>query len=248
MVNLKITAGGAVTGLIISIISGLIGGVGFATLLIRALVCAVVCGGIAAGAYYVFQKYLYVEDGMASPAETVQRPVVTGTTVNISVGDDPLPDTEGAPEFFVTNSDDAKRPPEPVRQTKPAETVPPAEPAVPASAPVREAPSGFVPASLGSMTSPQTVKAQASGPDSTHAAPAAGSGAPDMFGGLDVMPEFEEIVSSVDEPHDPGPMESEETSFTELKGNDSEPLSEVNVGSDAETMAKAIRTLLNSEG
>jgi len=69
-----------------------------------------------------------------------------------------------------------------------------------------------------------------------------------MFEGLDVMPEFEEIVSSVDEPHDPGPMESEETNFTELNGAASEQLSDVTVGSDAETMAKAIRTLLHSEG
>ncbi len=278
MVNLKIVVGGAVTGLIISFISGIAGGVGIVTVLIRALISALVCGGIGSGVSYVFKRFLDVGE-VVSEVPQSQRPAMTGTAVNISVGDDPLPDSENAPEFFVASSDTAAAAPEPMRATDNVRTdVPPtasagfAADAVTGSEntraavqSVQEAPK-FVPSSLGSITSSQNSNARAA--SSPRTAPverssSASAGAESlggMFGELDAMPEIEDIVSSIDEPHDPGPMLQdsgsgadsgviEDSSFSEMGGqSSSSPALEIDVGTDASLMAQAIRTLLKSDG
>ncbi len=281
MVNLKIIAGGAVTGLIISLISGLIGGVSFGAIIIRALISALVCGVLGAGVDYVFKHYLGVDSnsnanvygGSAESSAPSSRSVGTGSTVNISIGDDPLPDTDGAPGFIVTNFSDAPaaQSQASVHRSEPEKTeIPPVEKAAPATpAAVREPASGFVPVSLGSITSssPENTRAQAS---SSGSAPA-GNASSEMFDGLDAMPELEEIVSSVDDPkivssgfggasgEDNGSAGNGiddmnqgaivDGNFSEMGGSQAtSSVTEVDVGTDASLMAQAIRTLLKSDG
>lgn len=99
MVNLKLTSIGAIFGLVLSILFGLIGGIPFGILILRAFLSAIVFGGITAGLTVVYKKYLSeISSEFTNSGNNTQS---TGNVVDITIDDDVLPDSDTAPDFYV---------------------------------------------------------------------------------------------------------------------------------------------------
>ena len=58
MFNLKLTIYGAIFGLIISIFFGIVGGIQFGVIMLRAIISSLLCGGILALASFLFKRFL----------------------------------------------------------------------------------------------------------------------------------------------------------------------------------------------
>ncbi|OJF77644.1 MAG: hypothetical protein BKP49_01310 [Treponema sp. CETP13] len=107
MYNLKLTAYAAGTGFILSILAGLIGGVSFGVLILRACITGLLFAGLAIGGYALYKKYL-LEDRSNFSFDTENDSVQEGQHVNIVLDDEPLPDEASAPEFNINDSDTVK--------------------------------------------------------------------------------------------------------------------------------------------
>lgn len=103
MFNLKLTIYGALFGLIISIFFGSVGGNQFSIILLRALISSLLCGGILALASFLFRRFLSDSTGdISSDTSTVSTNSGTGSVVDITIDEDVLPDSDNAPDFYVS--------------------------------------------------------------------------------------------------------------------------------------------------
>ena len=100
MFNLKLTIYGAIFGLIISIFFGIVGGIQFGVMMVRALISSLLCGGILALSSFLFKRFLSDSSGDFSNLEN--NVPVTGGMVDITIDEDVLPDSDNAPDFYVT--------------------------------------------------------------------------------------------------------------------------------------------------
>ena len=100
MFNLKLTIYGAIFGLIISIFFGLVGGgIQFGVMMLRALISSLLCGGILALASFLFRRFLSEPTNDISTENSTNNP---GGLVDITVDEDVLPDSDNAPDFYVS--------------------------------------------------------------------------------------------------------------------------------------------------
>ena len=256
MFNLKLTIFGAIFGLIISIFFGIMGGgIQFGVMMLRAFISSLLCGGILALASFIYRKFLLDSVGDLSSSENVTP--TTGGMVDIRIDDDVLPDSDSAPEFYVTrkygasqfdNSDyssvDTSEDKQSVKESiEPQEkqkdntlnsfSQKAADTSIGASAVSENQKSNnetqeFVPVTLAKEKFNSSNVSE-----------------PSISESLDNLPEFGSIIPDVN------PQESEvieDSAFA--KGEDS-PLSfssDSMVGADTNLMAEAIKTLLKREG
>ncbi|HZK19103.1 MAG TPA: hypothetical protein VFC68_00105 [Treponemataceae bacterium] len=100
MSSLKLTAYTAIAGFVLSILAGIIGSVSFGALVFRALLSALICGGVAFGAHLLYNNYL--DGDLEIDVSTNTLPTGTkGNHVNIVLEDEPLPDDDSAPGFVL---------------------------------------------------------------------------------------------------------------------------------------------------
>lgn len=261
MVNLKFAAGGAVVGLVISFFSGLFGGVSIGIILIRALVCAVVGGAIGAGVSFVFVRFLADSAAEEAPVRTVS----TGSVVDISVNDEPLPDTDAAPDFFIHQKAGNSGAPEGAFvQKEQTETVPkqPSAFSVKTSEPFAAENSG-VPKTQAPVGQEKTGSAKEAGTNqfvpvsiAKEKVAAAGTGAAasganepkEELDTLDLLPDVSDLTSSNPKSAFEGVISDSSFATEGLKPSGSSAASDIDVGTDTSLMAEAIRTILTNEG
>lgn len=258
MINLKLTVISAILGLFFSLLVGLISKVTFGYLLLRAVISAVLTGGIAAAASFVFKKFL--ADDAVSMAVT-QNTSSTGNVVDITlkVDEDVLPDAENAPQFYVS--------PEVLRVQKPVDvyrTAAKQKEGFTDSAISEKASesgsgkaNGFVPQPLISENTPQYSVVPDMGsvkdipfPEQIQNGSTESSGDSDSLNGLDELPDLSNVVtdssdtvSDVISDSDFATADNPSANYSAGSGN-----KKVDVGNDASLMADTIRTLLKSEG
>lgn len=259
MVNLKFAAGGAVVGLVISFFSGLFGGVSIGIILIRALVCAVVGGAIGAGVSFVFVRFLADSAAEEAPVRTVS----TGSVVDISVNDEPLPDADAAPDFFIHQKAGNPGAPEGAFVHKEqTETVPkhPAAFSVKAAEPVAAENSGVSKTQV-PVEQEKTDSAKEAGTNkfvpvsiakeivAPAGAAAAGANEPkEELDTLDLLPDVSDLTSSNPKSAFDGVISDSSFATEGLKPSGSSVASDIDVGTDTSLMAEAIRTILTNEG
>lgn len=101
MINPKYIGIAAGVGFVLSFLIGIFSGISFGLVLLRALICAVIFAAVGAGGSFLYQKFL--SDGQSetvsdAPVEKVSR---TGGVVDITIGDETLPEDEQGPRFNV---------------------------------------------------------------------------------------------------------------------------------------------------
>lgn len=258
MINLKLTVISAILGLIFSLLIGMVNQVTFGYLVIRAIISAVLTGGIAAAASFIFKKFL-ADDAVSMTV--AQNTSSTGNVVDITlkVDEDVLPDVDNAPPFMV--SPEALRVQKPIdvyrkaAKQKPVETV--STDSVPDTIPESGTDTnGFIPQPLVSEKTPQfsivpdvsniNVAAQTQNDviETEH------SGGSKGVEGLDELPDLTDVVADVnnevsDVISDSDFAMAQNPTASYSSGNGGK---EVDVGNDTELMANTIRTLLKSEG
>ncbi|MBQ0166024.1 MAG: hypothetical protein KBT02_02810 [Treponema sp.] len=267
MFNLKLTVISAILGLLFSLLLGMINQVSFGILILRGFISAVLTGGIAAAASFVFKKFL-ADDAVTMAVS--QNTSSTGNIVDITlkVDEDVLPDAENAPPFYVS--------PESMKVQKPvdiykaaakktataqtsAETI--KEPAVEKTAsvvpePKNEINEGFKPQPLVSEKTPQysvipdtSSKTEDVSEDNTKKITDI-SGSSSGLEGLDELPDLSDVVAGDSEDVADIISDSDFATASAPSANYSASAGskEVDVGNDASLMADTIRTLLKSEG
>ncbi|AEE16572.1 hypothetical protein [Treponema brennaborense] len=103
MVTPKLVIITAVIGFVLSFCTGLFSGVAFGIVVLRALLFAAVFAAIAYGTSVVFKKFLAGGGDvvqLASESAETSRP---GSVVDITIGDEALPEEEDSPDFFVSD-------------------------------------------------------------------------------------------------------------------------------------------------
>lgn len=94
----------ALIGFVLSFFIGLISDVSFGIMLLRAVIFAAIFGGLAAGIFLLFDKYLSGNNSTVDvPAESVSSNH-TGSVVDITIDDEPLPDDGDGPDFNISNT------------------------------------------------------------------------------------------------------------------------------------------------
>ena len=101
MINPKYITIAAIVGFCLSFFIGLISGVNFGHILLRALIFAVVFSAIAVGVSFVYSFFL---SSAGAPSDIDSPAGTSGSVVNITVDDDVLPDDEYSPKFSVENN------------------------------------------------------------------------------------------------------------------------------------------------
>lgn len=99
MFNPKVLIITAAVGFVLSFLAGLFSGISFGYILLRALISAIILVLVAIGISYISKTFLDVSVTLPVSGETT----VTGTTVDITVADEALPEESGAPEFYVAD-------------------------------------------------------------------------------------------------------------------------------------------------
>jgi len=89
------------SGFILSFIIGLVAGVSFGIVLLRALIFAILFGGLSFGIGVVFQRFLLDSPDMDGGSEIPSGGTRQGSIVDLSVGDEPLVEDENGPDFYV---------------------------------------------------------------------------------------------------------------------------------------------------
>ncbi len=264
MINLKFIGILAVFGFLLSFVLGLLGDVSFGFVILRAVISALVSGGTAALVSFVFRKFLSEN---AAETQTVRSSATTGNLVDIRIDEEPLPDTENSPDFFVSQaySTASNRFPYGQPNKVTAETETAAAPKASAAAeqpvpkgvpetPKTESPvikagavadkgssepkvEAFVPKPLVSKESPKPEKAE----------PAV-SGKPSVVEELDSLSELPDIESMVSDSIGAGPDVIEDSSFASEGLVSGISASDLTSGNDSTVIADAIRTLLKREG
>ena len=87
-------------GFFLSFIVGLISGVTFGVILLRALIFAALFGVLGFGIGIVFQRFLLDASDLEGGSEASVN-VRQGSVVDLSIGDEPLEEDENGPDFYV---------------------------------------------------------------------------------------------------------------------------------------------------
>ena len=98
MFNPKVLIITAAVGFVLSFLAGLFSGISFGYILLRALISAIILVLVAIGISYISKTFLDVSVTLPVSGETT-----TGTTVDITVAEEALPEESGAPEFYVAD-------------------------------------------------------------------------------------------------------------------------------------------------
>ena len=109
MFNSKVIVAAAVVGFLLSFFTGIFSGVGFGFVVLRAIIFAAILALLAVGVSYIFEKFLDMETGDSSQ---YTPEVNVGSMVDVTVGDDELPEEDSAPGFYVDanlNSQESKQ-------------------------------------------------------------------------------------------------------------------------------------------
>ncbi|MCR4940013.1 MAG: hypothetical protein K5930_07910 [Treponemataceae bacterium] len=264
MINLKFIGILAVFGFLLSFVLGLTGDVSFGYVFLRAVVSALVSGGTAALVSFVFRKFLSENTAETLTAKASSTP---GNIVDIRVEEEPLPDTENSPDFYVSQTHVPASNAFPYRQTlkespetlktdpvkeKPAAVFDSAKTEVNTSAGgeslvvekrgVEPKVEAFVPTPLAQKSIPVTGKADST--DSKNDM----SEKTSVSEELDSLSELPDIESMVSDSLESDSSIIEDSVFaSEGTPNGSEG-SEISAGNDTSLIADAIRTLLKREG
>lgn len=258
MINLKLTVISTVLGFVFSLLIGLISHVTFGYMILRALISAVLTGGIAAVASFVFKKFLADDSITMTVAQNTSS---SGNMVDITlkVDEDVLPDAENAPQFYV--SQEAMRSQKPVdvyrAAAKKSTVSTDTGNAMPASASESGNSGAFVPQPLVSENTPQysvipdvAALNEESASETVNGSENGDSGNSGSLEGLDELPDLTNVVadendqsSDVISDSDFATADNPSANYSVNTGNQ-----KVDVGNDASLMASTIRTLLNSEG
>ncbi|MBO5136880.1 MAG: YrzE family protein [Spirochaetaceae bacterium] len=102
MINPKVMCVIVAVGFVLSFVVGMVAGVSIGIALLRGLIIALIFGAIAFVVSFIFKHFL----ALAIDTDNVQdssRPPRTGSIVDISIGDEPLPDDENGPDFYVSS-------------------------------------------------------------------------------------------------------------------------------------------------
>ncbi|MBQ7159606.1 MAG: hypothetical protein IJS09_09335 [Treponema sp.] len=186
MINPKYIGIAAGVGFVLSFLIGIFSGISFGLLLLRALICAAIFAAVGTGGSILYQKFLSDEQfdsGSDAPVEKVSRP---GGVVDITIGDESLPEDSDGPRFDVSGTRSSLRaaglasagirqsapPPPPITPVAPSVEVQPpvqetVQEVVPQNAtPVHEAPvsAGFQPVSLVAATTTSEQQAPVAEP------------------------------------------------------------------------------------
>lgn len=95
---------GAIAGFALSCIAGIIGSVSFGIVLLRAVLSAVFSALLVGAVHFVYVRFL--ADAQGDDTNFAVKATPAGSTVDITLDDAELPDTDGAPNFFVEKSDE----------------------------------------------------------------------------------------------------------------------------------------------
>lgn len=89
------------SGFILSFVIGLVADVSFGVVLLRALIFAILFGGLSFGIGVVFQRFLLDSSDLDGGSELPSGGARQGSIVDLSVGDEPLVEDENGPDFYV---------------------------------------------------------------------------------------------------------------------------------------------------
>jgi hypothetical protein len=266
MINLKFVGILAAFGFLLSFVLGLLGDVTFGYVILRAVISALVSGGTAALVSFVFRKFLSEN---AAEASAVRSSPSTGNIVDIRVDEEPLPDTDNSPDFFVSQayssaSNDAFPYAQQAKQTAPAQAAEPVKPAP--AAEFKAAPLGnvassnagpapapekkpepkaepFVPKPLVQKEAP--AAAEKAEPEVTRPAVSEKRSVSDELDSLAELPDIESMVSDSIESE---PAVIEDSAFASEGVSSGITIPDISSGNDTTVIADAIRTLLKREG
>ncbi len=108
MINPKYISISAGLGFVVSFLIGLLSGIGFGHVALRALVCALFFGMMSVGILFLNQKFL--SDGQTDDLDgSVEKMSQIGGVIEITVDDDRLPEEEQGPRFNVASTRPALR-------------------------------------------------------------------------------------------------------------------------------------------
>lgn len=262
MINLKFVGILAAFGFLLSFVLGLLGDVTFGFVILRAVISALVSGGTAALVSFVFRKFLSEN---AAEASAVRSSPSTGNIVDIRVDEEPLPDTDNSPDFFVSqaysSASNAFPYAQQVKQAAPSQEEEPAKPAP--AAEFKAAPLGnvassnagpapekkpepkaepFVPKPLVQKEAPAAVQAE---PEVTRPAVSEKHSVSEELDSLAELPDIESMVSDSIESE---PAVIEDSAFASEGVSSGISIPDVSSGNDTTVIADAIRTLLKREG
>ena len=195
MFNLKTAVIGAAAGFAVSFIAGIIGGVAFLIILLRALLSAAFCAFLISGIRFLYVRFLG-EEQTETPSGAVKSSPA-GSVVDITLDDAELPDTDTAPDFIVGNGiknpykedGDKKAAASETEAAKTAETVKTTEPETPSRLDAQTVPhetvrDEFVPYDLGKAP-PQKAASSAESAPVTPSAVSASAGTENGQAGTD---------------------------------------------------------------
>ena len=250
MINPKNICFCSCIGFFLSFFIGLVSGVNFSHVLIRALIFALLFGAMCIGITFIYQKFLSSDSGGFSVDGDVAPSKSVGGVVNIVVDDTNLVEDGMSPKFTIAGNhanlherrtEAPAYSPEP-EVSEPASVPPAAEnPVADPAAAVQE--SSFKPVSLGGAAGEGGAHSAASDSPASHvsSAPAASSGEepldelPDI-GSMGIEDPSGGTASDLDSP-------AEVVTDTEFATGGSK-MKEQPVSGDTNVMAKAIQTLL----
>lgn len=252
MINLKFSGALAVFGFVLSFILGLMGDVAFGNVMLRAVISALVTGCTAAIVSFVFRRYLSEDAAVnVSPKSSA----ATGSVVDIRIDEEPLPDTDNSPDFYVSQSlssaasrnpyaGQTVQQPKAVRPEPQVETAPQKsesnvfeKPAAPGPKVETFVPKPLVPqkenATVPDKTAPRNMNVSENKVDD------------EQLDSLSELPDIEDMIS------DSVKSESgviEDSAFAAEGLSSGLTVPDVNPANDTKVIADAIRTLLKREG
>ena len=94
---------GAIAGFAVSCIAGIIGSVSFGIVLLRAVLSALFSALLIGAVHFVYVRFL--ADAQGDDTTFAVKATPAGSTVDITLDDADLPDTDNAPDFFVEKDD-----------------------------------------------------------------------------------------------------------------------------------------------
>lgn len=229
MFSLKSTVICAAIGFVTSFLSGLIGGVSFSTVFVRAILFAALGAVLGSACYMLYQKFLSDQNDTMEPHKISKKDVPVGSVVDINLEDDTLPDDASAPDFAVRKGDQEatestsseKEPKEAVtlsdNTVESKESIPPQQ---------------FKGLSLDKVTTSNSLEENSV--DSVN-----------VIEDLDELPDIDNLVPKFSAS---GSEIIEDSSFAE-NGTSLPPKTvEFSTGTNAKELAEAIRTVLHKDG
>lgn len=264
MINLKFIGILAVFGFLLSFILGLTGDVSFGFIILRAFISALVSGGTATLVSFVFRKFLSENAAETSTAKTSST---TGNIVDIRVDEEPLPDSDNSPDFYVSQAhlsaskafpysqqiketnETLKSTPVQQEQTPVTETVVPvvksSDKAVDAESDKKVAePKNdvFIPTPLVQKSAPSVEKE-----DMAVQKPVV-SEKHSVSEELDSLSELPDIEGMVSDSIESNSSVIEDSAFASEGSSSGVEIPDISAGNDTAVIADAIRTILKREG